>query len=84
MMNPAKFVLPHLDTPSSRYKYLKFAFKYVKINKENQISNRAQQLGAPGPVHPEALTAGAHSQRDPTCQTHRAGARLDRRQTRQR
>ena len=57
-MNPAKFVLPHLDTPSSRYKYLKFAFKYVKTNKENQISNRAQQLGAPGPVHLEAPTAG--------------------------
>ena len=66
MSNPAKFGSPHLDTPSSRYKFLKFAFKYMKINKENQISNQAQQLGAPGLVHPEVLTVGAHSQRDPT------------------
>ena len=84
MMNLTKFSSPNLDTPNSRYQFLKFAFKSVKINKENQIPIWAQQLGAPGPVHPEALTAGAHSQRDPTCQTHRAGARLDRRQTRQR
>ena len=60
MMNPAIFGSPHLDTPRSRYKFLKFAFKYMKINKENQISNQAQQLGAPSPVYPEALTAGAH------------------------
>ena len=67
MMNPAKFGSLKLDTPNSRYQVLKFAFKSVKINKENQISNRAQQLGAPGPVHLEALTVGAHSQCDPTC-----------------
>ena len=67
MKNPTKFVSPKLDTPSSRYKFLKFAFKSMKINKENQISSQAQQLGAPGPVHPEALTAGARSHRDPTC-----------------
>ena len=67
MMNPAKFGSPHLDTPSSRYKFLKFAFKSMKINKENQISNWAQQLGAPGLVHLEALTAGARSQCDLTC-----------------
>ena len=58
MMNPAKFGSPHYDTPNSIYKNFKFEFKYVKINKENQISNQAQQLGAPGPVHPEAPTAG--------------------------
>ena len=63
MMNPKKIGLPKLDTPNSRYKFLKFAFKSVKINKENQISNWAQQLGAPGPVHPEALTAGTMGQR---------------------
>ena len=34
--------------------------------KKNKISNQAQQLGAPGLVHPEVLTVGAHSQRDPT------------------
>ena len=37
IMNPTKFRSPHLDTPNSRYKFLKFAFKYVKINKENQF-----------------------------------------------
>ena len=53
MMNPTKFGSLNLDTPSSRYKYLKFATKSRIINKENRISNRAQLLGAPGPVHPE-------------------------------
>ena len=65
MMNPTKFGSPHLDTPSSRYNFLMFAFKYVKINKENQIPNRTQQLGAPGPVHPEVLTVGPVGQRNP-------------------
>ena len=32
-MNLTKFGSPHLDTPSSRYDFCKFAFKYVKINK---------------------------------------------------
>ena len=65
-MNLKKFSSPNLDTPNSRYQFLKFAFKSVKINKENQILNRARQLGAPGPVHLEALTVGAHGQHDPT------------------
>ena len=34
-MKPIKFGSPYLDTPSSRYEFLKFAFKYVKINPEN-------------------------------------------------
>ena len=50
--------------------------------KKNQISNQAQQLGAPGLVHPEALIVGVHGQRDPMRQTHRIGVWLDRRQTR--
>ena len=66
MMNPAKFSSPKLDTANSRYKFLKFAFKSMKINKENQISNRAQQLGAPGSYTPLRLTAGPHSQPGPT------------------
>ena len=65
MMNPTKFGSPKLDTPNSRYKFWKFAFKSMKINKENQISNRAQQLGAPSPVHLEALTAGPTVNGDP-------------------
>ena len=65
MVNLTKFSSPNLVTPNSRYKFLKFAFKFIKINKENQISNRAQQLGAPGPMHPEVLTAGPVDQRDP-------------------
>ena len=59
MMNPTKFVSLHLDTPSSRYEFLKFATKSRIINKENRISNRAQLLGAPGRVHPLWLIAGA-------------------------
>ena len=73
MMNPAKFGSPHLCTPSSSYKSLKFAFKSMKINKENQILNLAQQLGAPGQVHPEALTAGPVGQRDPRASGTKAG-----------
>ena len=46
-MNLTKFSSPHLDTPSSRYNFCKFATKSMKTNKENQISNRALQLGAP-------------------------------------
>ena len=38
MMNPTKFGSLNLDIPSSSYEFLKFAFKYVKINQEN-ISN---------------------------------------------
>ena len=65
-MNPTKFGSPHLDTPSSRYEFLKFVTKSVnKINKENQISNRALQLGAPGVYTPLRLTTGPHGQLDP-------------------
>ena len=31
-MNPTKFGSPNLDIPSSSYKFLKFAFKSMKIN----------------------------------------------------
>ena len=65
-MNPTKFGSPHLNPPSSRYEFLKFAFKYVKINLENQISNRALQLGAPGAYTQLRLTTGSHGQLGPT------------------
>ena len=77
MMNPAKFGSSHLDTPSTRYGFLKFAFKPMKINKENQISNRARQLGAPGPVHSEALTAGPAVNATPHVIHTKAGQRFD-------
>ena len=52
-MNLTKFGSPHLDTPNSRYEFLKFVTKSMKkINKENQISNQALQLGAPGAYTP--------------------------------
>ena len=38
MMNLTKFGSLNLDIPSSRYEFLKFAFKSMKINQEN-ISN---------------------------------------------
>ena len=66
MKNPTKYGSLNLDTPSSRYEFLKFATKSRIINKENQISNRAQLLGAPGPVHPLRLTAGARKSMGPT------------------
>ena len=58
MMNRTKFGSLNLDTPSSRYEFLKFATKSGIINKGNRISNRAQLLDAAGPVHPLRLTAG--------------------------
>ena len=64
-MNPTKLGAPYLDTPSSKYEFLKFSTKSRIINKENRISTRDQLLGAPGPVHPQRRTVGAHSQRDP-------------------
>ena len=30
-MKPTKFGSPHFDTPSPRYEFLNFVFKYVKI-----------------------------------------------------
>ena len=49
-MNPTKFGSPKLDTPNSRYKFLKFATKTGKKQKKkkNQISNWELQLGTPG------------------------------------
>jgi len=43
-MNPTKFGSPKLDNPSSRYQFLKFAFKSMKINQENHF-NSDWQLG---------------------------------------
>ena len=45
--------------------FASFLQNLEKQIKKNQISNRAQQLGAPGPMHPEVLTAGPVDQRDP-------------------
>ena len=44
MMNLTKFGSPHLDTPSSRYEFLKMAFKFVK-NKKNQYKHSDWQMG---------------------------------------
>ena len=66
-MNLTKFGSPHLDTPNSRYEFLKFVTKSMKkINKENQISNQALQLGAPGAYTPLQLTTGSRGQLGPT------------------
>ena len=54
MRNPTKFGSPKLDTPSSRYEFLKYAFKSRKINQKFTSSHR--------------LIAGARGQRGPTCQ----------------
>ena len=68
-MNPTKFGSPHLDTPSSRYNFCKLVTKSVKkINKENQISTQALQLGAPDVYTPLRLMTRPHGSTDPTCQ----------------
>ena len=84
MMNLTKFSSPHLDTPRSRYEFLKFVTKSMKkINKENQISNRALWLGAPGVYTLLRLMTGSHGQLGPMRQRDRAKHRLDRRKARQ-
>ena len=40
MMNPKKFGPLNLDTPNSRYEFLKHVFKSVKTNKEIKESLR--------------------------------------------
>ena len=54
MRNPTKFGSSKLDTPSSRYEFLKCTFKSVKNKSEHQTSYR--------------LIAGARGQRGPTRQ----------------
>ena len=44
MMNPTKFDSPHLDPPSSRYKFLKHAFKSMKTNKKS-ITTQTDRWG---------------------------------------
>jgi len=52
MMNPTKFGSLHLDTPSSRYEFLKLVFKCVK-KKENQTNRQTDRwdLRSTGPTH---------------------------------
>ena len=84
-MNLTKFGSPHLDIPSSRYEFFKFVTKSMKkINKENQISNRALQLGAPGVYTPLRLTTRPRGQLGPTRQRDRAEHRLDQRKAHRR
>ena len=44
MRNPSKFVSPKLDTPSSRYEFLKLVFKSVK-HKKNQYNTVPDRWG---------------------------------------
>ena len=62
MMNPKKFRSPHLDTPSSRYGFLKFKFISEK-NKEKHL--KLKSLHAPSSLHPLRLTAGPHRSMGP-------------------
>ena len=54
MKNPTKFCSLNLDIPSFSYKFLKFAFKYVKINGKKLFKYR--------------LIAGTHGSMRPTRQ----------------
>ena len=63
-MKPKKFDSLHLDTPSSRYEFLKHAFKSRKINQKIKTSHR--------------LTAGARGQWDPLVSETKTGDSTDR------
>ena len=53
MMNPTKFGYPYLDTPSSRYEFLKFVTKSVKkINKEKSNFISAATARCTCCIHP--------------------------------
>jgi len=66
MRNPTKFVSPKLDTPSSRYEFLKHAFKSGKINQKIKTSHR--------------LIVGARGQRDPPVSETKIGDSANRRE----
>ena len=84
-MNPKKFGSPHLDTPSSRYNFCNLATKSMKkINKENQISNRALQLGAPGLYTHGGSHMGATVNPVPRVSKAKAEAAVDRRKAHRR
>ena len=59
-MNLKKFGSPHLDTPSSRYEFLEFAFKSVKINQEKHFKYQltARTRGSMGPTHQQHTKQG--------------------------
>ena len=65
-MKLTKFSSSKLDTPSSRYEFLKHTFKYVKNKLENQTSYR--------------LTAEARGQQAPTRQRNKTGDGANRRE----
>ena len=57
MMNPTKFGSPKLDNPSSRYQFLKFAFKSMKINQKNHFNSNLQLGSTVNGSHPSARPA---------------------------
>ena len=77
-MNPTKFGSLNLDTPSSRYEFLKSEFISEK-NKEKHL--KLKSLRAPSAMHQEALAPRPRGQRDPMRHTHRIGVQLDWRRT---
>ena len=73
IMNPTKFGSPLLDTPSSRYEFLKFVTKSMtKINKEKSNFHSVH-----GYMHPVYALRGTDSRTrgstDPTRQSNEAG-----------
>ena len=59
-MKRIKFGSPHLDTPSSRYNFCRFAFKSVKINQEKHFKYRsiAGTRGSMGPTRQQHIEQG--------------------------
>ena len=62
-VKPTKFGSPYLDTPSSRYEFLKHAFNSAKINQKIKTSHR--------------LTAEARGQWDPPVSETKTGNGAD-------
>ena len=60
MINPTKFGSAHLDTRSSRYEFLKFVTKSMKINQEKhfkyQLTTRTH--GSTGPTRQRHIEQG--------------------------
>ena len=80
-MNQKNFVSPKLDTPNSRYKFLKFATKTrKKTNKEKSNFQPGATARYTQSMHPRWPTAGARRSIGPTRQRNRGrDAAVDRR-----
>ena len=72
MMNPTKFGSLYLDTPSSRYEFLKHAFKSMKTNKKS-ITTQTDRWG---PLVSRTLVSTIPEQRRCSSQHYLTGSEI--------